>query len=47
MGRLLSALSALSSSVEAANLERPDTEPAWWVDVRAELGLNEWGVAGS
>jgi hypothetical protein len=44
MGRLLDALFALANSVDAARIERPDAEPAWWTKVRAELGLNEYGV---
>ena len=43
-GRLHDALYAFADSVGAANMERPGTEPVWWVKVRAELRLNEWGV---
>lgn len=46
-GRLHDALYALAGSIDAARMERPDTDPAWWVRVRAELGLNEWGVSVS
>jgi hypothetical protein len=44
VGRLHDALWILASTVDAARLERPNFEPAWWTQARAELGLNESGV---
>lgn len=47
-GRLFDALYALANTVTAARMEAPDGDPPgeWWPGVRAELGVNEWGVAG-
>ena len=44
-GRLHDALYAFADTVVGANMERPNTEPAWRAKVRADLGVDEWGRA--
>lgn len=45
-GQLFDALWALANTIDAARMEGPEADPPgeWWPRVRAELGVNEWGV---